>query len=174
MKARKTVEVDIPELADLPLDGPTAALLDKLATEARTITLQIGNLERAKKLVMDGDPEDDVPGLRQLAAALNLPDRVLGADWDLRRTTRVSERVNEARLKMLLMQAGLRLQVECPKTIVTVVGTIEVCNVCKGTGVKVLDGMFAANHLLKQCADRTESTSISVYARKKEGVSDAG
>lgn len=97
----KTVDVEIPELGDLPLDESTAQQLDALCLAVRSVQGQIKGLEETKATVM-GD-------LKPLAESLDLPERVLGAGWDLRRTVRVTEKLNLDRLKMTLLQSGWTL-----------------------------------------------------------------
>lgn len=183
--AKKSVDVIVPELADLPLDPATANELDQLCSQSRAIATQIKYLE-------DGDLEHGVVGsgwlrkrIREVVEGLGdmVPDRVLGEGWDLRRQVRVNERIDPAKLKLALLHAGLRIKVLCPKVVVRddpnwqpVPGEIpvapviaEVCPLCSGTGERVLEGLDAAKAVVEQCTDRSESVSYPVYARSEKG-----
>lgn len=171
-KRTKTVEVDIPELSDLPLDPGPANLIDNLCSEIRAISDQI-------KVLEDGDSGRGIKGkselsreLRQVAQEMGLPDRVLGDGWDLRRTVRTTEKVDPAKIKMELVRARFQMTVECPKVRVAEDEvSVVVCPQCDGTGVLHLEGLQAAKFLVDQCTDRTESVSVSVYARtEKDGI----
>jgi len=99
---RKTVdvEVEIPEIADLPIDPAAAAQLDALCAARRQVQGQISVLKKTDAQIMEQ--------ITPLAEALALPARTLGATWDLRRTApRVSEKIDPARLKLQLLQLGL-------------------------------------------------------------------
>ena len=103
-----TVRVEVPELAALPVDPEARAQLDTLCAAARAIQAQIKPLEaqikpleETKSLVM--------ADLKPLAESLGLPERVLGESWDLRRVTRVTEKINADRLTMRLLQLGFGL-----------------------------------------------------------------
>lgn len=97
----KSVVVEIPELADLALEQGAATQLDSLCSAARSIQAQIAPLTKTKEAVM--------ADLKPLAEALALPERVLGSGWDLRRSERVTEKLNVDRLKMTLLQGGWTL-----------------------------------------------------------------
>jgi len=100
MHTAVNAEVEVPEIADLPIDPAAAARLDALCTSKRQIHAQIVNLKRTE----DSIQEEIVP----LAEALALPARTLGAAWDLRRTApRVSEKIDPAILRLRLIQLGL-------------------------------------------------------------------
>lgn len=97
-KGTKTIEVEIPELDSLPIQTDQAERLDNLCVSLRSIQDQIAPLEQDKRKIMEQ--------IKPLAEELGLPERTLGTGWDLRRTVRVSERVNTDRLKMTLLQNG--------------------------------------------------------------------
>lgn len=186
-KKRKSVEIEIPEIADLPLDPETRIELDTLCSQVRALSAEIKFLE-------EGDPEHDQPGkkdladkIRKIAVERGLPGRVLGDGWDLRRAERVFEKVNEARLKMRLLQTGFTVEVSCPKVVeqgsISLLGrrdpmeiattqSLIVCPFCDGTGVRVLEGMAAADALVAECTDRSESVSWAVWPRAGEKAPD--
>jgi hypothetical protein len=166
--AKKSIDVEVPELGDLALDPAIAKELDRLCAESRALSAQIKRLE-------DGDPEHGVIGkvevskqLKAMVEGLEIPERVLGEGWDLRRQVRVNEKIDPAKLKLALLHAGLRI--DCPKVVPDDRGTLMVCPDCQGTGV--LEGLRAAQVLVDRCTDRTETVSVSVYARtdQKEKV----
>lgn len=172
--SKKSVEVVVPELADLVLDPAIASELDRLCAQSRALAAQIKYLE-------DGDPEQGIIGkndvskqLKTMVEGMEIPDRVLGSGWDLRRQVRVSERVDPAKLKMALLHAGFQLKVMCPRVVAVadpaVSSSIQmvVCPLCNGTGERVLEGLEAAKAVVEQCTDRTESVSVSVYARNEK------
>jgi hypothetical protein len=177
--SKKSVVVEIPELDDLALDPAIASELDRLCAQSRALSAQIKYLE-------DGDPERGIVGksevskqLKTMVEGLEIPDRVLGSGWDLRRQVRVSEKIDPAKLKMTLLHAGLQLKVACPRVIVIddpnsphvpfAATVVVVCPHCNGTGERVLEGLEAAKAVVEQCTDRTESVTVSVYARNEKG-----
>lgn len=176
--SKKSVAVEIPELADLPLDPAIADELDRLCSESRALASQIKYLE-------DGDPEHGVVGKNQLGKQIKevieglgelVPDRVLGEGWDLRRQVRVNEKIDPAKLKLALLHTGFRFKVQCPRTQAQyhfddpgIPPEIVVCPYCDGTGERVLEGLDAAKAVVEQCTDHTETVSVSVYARSEKG-----
>lgn len=154
----KTIKVEVPEIDTLPIDPIAAQQLDALCTEVRVVQGEIKDREKVK--------DEKMTALRPLAESLNLPERVLGSAWDLRRVVRASEKINGDRLKMHLLKLNIHFDVDCTKTVLTVIGTIEVCKNCNGTGRRYLDGLPAVNYLVDQCTDRSETVSWSVYGRE--------
>lgn len=165
MKGTKTIKVEIPEIDSLPLDPTQAQQLDVLCQAARAIQSQIKPLEETKKKLTDGDPEHGVLGIKQLASALDLPERVLGTGWDLRQLAPRST-LNVAKLKMELMHQAIRVEAECPQVVDGLLGP-QVCSVCHGTGKRVLEGLPAINYLFEGCTD-VGSASWAVYARSEK------
>lgn len=165
MKGTKTIEVEIPEIDSLPLDHAAIQQLDTLCQAARVVQSQIKPLEETKKKLTDGDPEHGVLGIKQLASALGLPERVLGTGWDLRQLAPRST-LNVAKLKMELMHQAIRIEAECPKVVYGLHGP-QVCSVCQGTGKRVLEGLPAINYLFEMCTE-FGSASWAVYVRNEK------
>lgn len=179
----KSVKVEIPEISSLNVDPAALSELDSLCAEARSLSTQI-------KILEDGDPDEGIRGKKDvmkqlvpLAESLQLPERVLGDVWDLRRVERTSTKLYDDRLKMRLMQLGFEMDVECPRVAfkpvevklngkITVVeanfGDIVVCHVCHGTGTRRLTGMQAAIALIESCSETSTSVSWSVYGRSSD------
>lgn len=185
--AKKSVDVIVPELTDLPLDPATANELDQLCSQSRALAAQIKYLE-------DGDLEHGVVGsgwlrkrIKEVVEGLGdmVPNRVVGEGWDLRRQVRTTEKIDPAKLKLALLHAGFRFKVRCPKlryelpdgTIIPIDeatanpknAKLVPCPYCGGTGERVLEGLDAAKAVVEQCTDRTESVSYPVYARSEKG-----
>ncbi len=98
VRATKTVEVEIPSIADLPIDDDSRTELDSLCAAYRSVQAQIAPLEKTKKAVKKV--------LNPIAVSLNLPVRVLGKGWDLRATKRTTTTINTDKLRMELLRIG--------------------------------------------------------------------
>lgn len=161
---RRTVEVEIPEIQDLPIDDLTRGQIDMLCQVVRENSDKIKEADRVKSAAMDN--------LRPLVESQGLPERVLGSSWDLRKTKRVTSKVNEDKLKIALLGLGFRLDVECPKTQVAETAdgqmSVIVCPQCNGAGRVTLEEIPAVKALLAAVTDVSESVSWSVYARKQD------
>jgi hypothetical protein len=101
MTKYRTVIVEVPEMDQLPIDPAAREQLDVLCRAVRTIQPQIKALENTKDTLMND--------LKPLAESLGLPERVLGREWDLRKTTRTTDKLNEDRLKVRLLELGMGL-----------------------------------------------------------------
>jgi hypothetical protein len=187
MRTTKTVEVDVPEITAIPADPAAIQQLDTLCQAARVIQGQIKSLETTKGKLMD---DGKGGGIKPLATALNLPERVLGTGWDLRRVDRTTETLDVAKLRLELLRLNIRFEIICecqqPKPAqesvdlmaalkaslaVAQPSAAEVaCSLCQGTGRRTLEGLPAVNYLIAECTEIKQSTSWSVYARK-EGTS---
>lgn len=112
----KTVEVEVPEVDQLPVEPDLRARLDTICRAERAVAEQIGQLQKTKDALRD-EREPIVERIAGLGV-----ERVLGHGWDLRKATRKSLRLNEDRLKMRLLQIGwdmaavLALVEECTDT----------------------------------------------------------
>ena len=112
----KTVEVEVPEVDQLPVEPNIRSQLDTICRAERTVAEQIGQLQKTKDALRD-EREPLIERIANLGVI-----RVLGPGWDLRKSTRKSSRLNEDRLKMRLLQIGwdmaavLALVEECTDT----------------------------------------------------------
>lgn len=163
-------EPDVVTLDDLPLDEDTRAQLDSLCTSYRQVHTEMGKLENTKDAVMKV--------LKPLAESLSLPRRVLGAKWDLRKTVRVTKKVNEDRLKMALLHAGFTLPQTCIRCeghgVLATDPAVVVCPVCAGNKVVIVEGLPAVLALIEQVSDTSESVSWSVYGREEKKAKGGG
>ena len=168
--SKKSIDVEIPELGDLGLDPAITSELDRLCAEYRALGAQIKRLE-------DGDPEHGIVGkaeiskqLKAVVEGLDIPERVLGEGWDLRRQVRVNEKIDPAKLKLVLLHAGFEMDLTgCPRVQLAENGKdVVVCPQCNGKGTVHLTGMAAVKAVVEQCTDRTETVSVSVYARSEK------
>jgi hypothetical protein len=192
MRTTKTVEVEVPELYTIQADAAAIEQLDTLCQAARVIQGQIKSLETTKGKLMD---DGHGGGIKPLATALNLPERVLGTGWDLRRVDRTTETLDVAKLKLELLRLNIRFEIICecqqpkpaqesvdlmaalkaslavaqPQSQATTTQPVA-CSLCQGTGRRTLEGLAAVNYLIAECTEIKQSTSWSVYARK-EGTS---
>lgn len=92
---------DVAKLTDLPISEDDAKVLDALCLAFRDAQAKFKEAEESKKSLK--------AEIAPLAESLNLPRRVLGPGWDLRRTSRTDRRVNESKLKMKLISMGYDL-----------------------------------------------------------------
>lgn len=189
MRAKKIVEVEVPELYTLQVEAAVAEQLDTLCQAARVVQSEIKTLESTKAKLMD---DGEGGGIRNLASALNLPERVLGTGWDLRRTERTTESLDVAKLKLELLRLNIGFDVVCScrtepqpqpahdltsalKASLGMVQTgtatetsLGVCSLCGGSGIRPLEGLPAVNYLIESCTDRKLSVSWSVYGRDEK------
>lgn len=163
MRTTKTVTVEVPEISTLPLDPAVVQQLDTLCQAARVVQSQIKPLEEIKAKLMD---DGEGGGIKPLAAALGLSGRVLGTGWDLRPTPPKSS-VNIAKLKLALLHQSIQVKVICPRTVEGPDGTSQICPVCNGTGLVVLVGLPAINHLIDECTEYSKP-GWAVYARSEK------
>lgn len=162
----------VPEITELGIDPAHVAKLDALCTVYRQVQAQIAPLEETKKAVMDDRKNEQGEvidfGIKSMAKMLNLPKRSLGETWDLRATVRDTSKINEDRLKMRLLQLGIKVVVECPPTQLSEDGkSVVACPRCGGVGKVVLESLDAVNRLVKEVTDSSQSVSWSVYGRDK-------
>jgi hypothetical protein len=159
----KSVEVVIPELADLPLAPDTATELDQLCCQIRARSEQVKLMEKGDAAKEFTGKEDLSKRLKELAKESGLPDRLLGEGWDLRRTVRETETINRSRLLSRLAEEGFTITVKCP-TVVSVNGVLVVCPMCQGVGSRIVEGLHAAKALVDECTDTSVSESWAVWA----------
>lgn len=195
MRTTKTVEVEVPELDTLAVDPsslPQLQQLDTLCQAARVVQSEIRSLESTKAKLMD---DGEGGGIRNLASALNLPERVLGTGWDLRRSERTTESLDVAKLKLELLRLNIGFDVVCScrtsqsaeavdlmgalkaslgmvQTGTAAEASLGVCSLCGGSGIRPLEGLPAVNHLIESCTDRKTSVSWSVYGRDEKKKED--
>lgn len=184
MARYKNVKVVVPEIDSLGLDPGTVSELDAYCRAYRIIQDTPvdfrGVLPPAAAELFEGpatvkDSQETIK--RKLDSVIatvadQLPERLLGKSWDLRKVQRTIRKVNEDRLKMLLLQQGYQVVVDCPKW---TLGTPEAgsvpCPLCGGLGQRLLQGLDAVNHLVREVVEESTSESWSVYklTEPKEG-----
>lgn len=181
MARYKNVKVVVPEVDSLGLDPGTVSELDAYCRAYRIIqdtpidfrgVLPPAAAELFEEPATVKESQETIK--RKLDSVIatvadQLPERLLGKSWDLRKVQRTTRKVNEDRLKMLLLQQGYQVVVDCPVqqaaddpakpgNIIAIV-----CPYCHGTGRRLLTGLDAVNHLVREVVEESTSESWSVY-----------
>lgn len=195
MPKYKSVQVEVPEIGAIGLDHATTSQLDDFCRAYRLVQdtpIDFRGILPPSAAELFEKPETVEATKGKIKERLDqvieliadrLPERVLGKTWDLRKTKRETRRVNEDRLKFLLLQLGFAMEVECPPTMLVdnqerttgmvsfAAPTVIACPHCNGTGRRRLTGLDAINHLIREITDESVSVSWSVYKLKEtEGV----
>lgn len=204
MPKYKSVQVEVPEIGAIGLDQATTSQLDDFCRAYRLVQdtpIDFRGIlpPPAAELFEKPETVDATKGkikerLDQVIEPIadRLPERVLGKSWDLRKTKRETRKVNEDRLKFLLLQLGFVMEMECPPTVaqetvdlhphtgappsglvdltavdITPKMVTVICPHCNGTGRRRLTGLDAINHLIREVTDESVSVSWSVYKLKE-------
>lgn len=187
MAKYKSVQVEVPEIQSLGLDPTDTTELDAYCQAYRLVQdtpidyrgilpPTVAPLFAEKTLSAEKTKERIKEELDKVISRLpQLPGRVTGPTWDLRRTERATRKVNEDRLKMQLLSLGFEMDVDCPPSAIQEVVSLAhgndgpmdliavVCPHCKGTGRRHLTGLEAANALVASVVDESVSASWAVY-----------
>lgn len=189
MAKYKSVQVEVPEITSLGLDPSATAELDAYCHAYRLVQdtpidfrgilpPAVAGLFNDKLLPPDKTKEKIKEELDKVIGRLpQLPERVLGSTWDLRRTDRATRKINEDRLKMTLLAlpGGFAFDVDCPPSVIQEVVNLAhgntgpadliavVCPHCQGTSRRRLTGLEAVNALVAAVTDESTSSSWSVY-----------
>lgn len=195
MAKYRTVQVEVPEIDAIGLDPATTSQLDDFCRAYRLVQdtpIDFRGIlpPAAAELFEKPETVEATKGkikdrLDQVIKPIadRLPERVLGKSWDLRKTERATRKVNEDRLKFLLLQLGFAMEVECPPWVaaepqglpapigLVVESGLPIqavpCPYCNATGRRRLTGLDAINHLVAQVVDESVSVSWSVYKLKE-------